>query len=265
MVDGNIQDIAYRSSGTARPTVRPVTPEDVRDAFSDGMADWREEPVLGMAFGLVYAVLGALIVLYLDTNSKVNLIVPALSAFLLIGPGIALGLYEISRRLETGEPLEFSAVLSAGMRHGGGQMALLGVTLLVVAVLWMAAAEFIHAAIFGATEWTIGGLVTAIFSTWDGFRYAVIGTAVGAVFAAVTFALTVVAAPMLLDRNVDAATTVSASVAAVRRSPLAFLVYGVLVTIIIAAGMAAFMIGLLVALPVVGFTTWHLYRRAITW
>lgn len=267
MIEGNVHPAAHGGSalGLQQPVIRTITASDVHDAFSAAMADWRETPLLGMLFGLVYAVAGAILLAILSANDRTYLIVPALSAFLLVGPGIALGLYEIARRHETEEPIEPAAIFSAGMRHGGTQIAVFGVILAIIAVLWLVAATIIHTGILGSTEFSFPALVRATVTTADGARYAFVGTAVGAIFAAVTFCISVVGAPMLLDRDVDAWTAASTSFAAVRQSPFAFLVYGVLVTVIIAAGLAAFLVGLLVALPVVGFATWHLYRRAVAW
>jgi uncharacterized membrane protein len=246
-----------------RPTVRPITVSDVRDAFGAGMADWREHPLFGMGFGLVYAAAGGVILAVLLRAGRDDLIVPALSAFLLIGPGIALGLYEISRRIESDEEISAPGIVGAGLRHGGGQIAVFGCALLIIAVVWIASADVLFTGMFGHPGWTLGEIVSRVVTTTDGALYAVIGTAIGAVFAGVTFLIGVVGGPLLLDRDTDALTACATSVQAVRRSPVAYLSYGALVTVIVAAGMAAFLIGLLVALPVIGFTTWHLYRRAI--
>lgn len=247
----------------ARPTVRRITLGDVRDAFGAGMADWREHPLAGMGFGLVYAAAGAVILAVLLANDRDYLIVPALSAFLLIGPGVALGLYEISRRLETGEEITLPAVVGAGLRHGGGQIAIFGCVLVILSVVWIASADFLFDERFGHPGWSLGEIISRVLTTAEGARYAVIGTAVGAVFAGATFLIGVVGAPMLLDRDVDVLTACTTSARAVMKSPGAYLGYGALVTVVVAAGMAAFLVGLLVALPVIGFTTWHLYRRAV--
>jgi len=250
-------------AGERDPMVRAVTAADVRDAFAAGMADWRECPLYGLAFGAVYAGLGVVIQTLHHAGDLTTLIVPALSAFLLIGPGIALGLYEISRRLEADEPIRPGPIVTAGLRHGGGQVALFGAVLVAIALVWMGAAELISIALAGDRGGSVAGLLSWVATTGDGLRYALVGTIVGAVFAGTTFLIGVVGGPMLLDRDLSAVQACRTSARAVGRSPGAFLLYGLLVTIIIAAGMAAFLVGLLVALPVIGFTTWHLYRRAV--
>jgi len=257
---------AARHPGTTTPRLPPVrriSVADVRLAFGAGMADWRDHPLAGMGFGLVYAATGAVILAVLLSTGRAYLVVPALSAFLLIGPGIALGLYEISRRIERDEPITMPAVICAGLRHGGGQIALFGVLLLVICAAWIASAELLFHTLLDGPGPSLGALLRTVATTADGARYAVAGTLVGAVFAAVTFLIGVVGAPMLIDRDIDALTACRTSVRAVQGSPGAYLAYGALVTAIVAAGMAAFLVGLLVALPVIGFTTWHLYRHAI--
>lgn len=268
MVEGNVHRLAPPRDvivGSGQPEIRQVTLTDVFDSFAEGMADWRETPLFGMLFGAVYAVAGAVLLWYLASFDRVYLVVPALSAFLLIGPGVALGLYEISRRHEDDEPLDQRGIFLAGLRHGGAQIAVFGCALAIIAITWLATADFIHDQVYGHPDWTLAALIEAVFTTWQGARYAMIGVAVGGVFAVLTFCIAVIAAPMLLDRDVDAWVAISTSVTAVARNPLAFLVYAMLVTAVVAAGLAAFLVGLLVALPVIGFTTWHLYRRAIVW
>lgn len=257
---------AARHPGTTtltRPPVRRITVSDVQHAFGAGMADWRDHPLFGMGFGLVYAAVGAVILSVLVSTGREFLIVPALSAFLLIGPGIALGLYEISRRIERDQPITAPAIVGAGLRHGGGQIALFGCLLLALFAAWIASADLLFHTLLGQPDESLGALLTRVTTTPDGARYAVAGTLVGALFAGATFLIGVVGAPMLLDRDVDVVTACATSVRAVRQSPVAYLAYGALVTVVVAAGMAAFLVGLLVALPVIGFTTWHLYRIAI--
>ncbi|MGX1307189.1 putative membrane protein [Amorphus suaedae] len=266
MIHGDLGANGHRPKAAThqgKPTVRRITLGDVRDAFGAGMADWREHPLAGMGFGLVYAAAGAVILAVLLANDRDYLIVPALSAFLLLGPGVALGLYEISRRLETGEEITLPAVVGAGLRHGGSQIAIFGCVLLILSVVWIASADFLHDEMFGHPGWSLGEIISLVLTTAEGARYAIMGTAVGALFAGATFLIGVVGAPMLLDRDVDVLTACTTSARAVMKSPGAFLVYGALVTVVVAAGMAAFLVGLLVALPVIGFTTWHLYRRAV--
>jgi uncharacterized membrane protein len=106
----------------------------------------------------------------------------------------------------------------------------------------------------------------AVFLTPEGMMMLVFGTAVGAIFATLLYALTVVSLPMLLDdREVDFVTAMLTSVALVRENPVVMLGWGAFIAVLLFVGMVPGFLGLFVVLPLLGHASWHLYRRAITW
>jgi uncharacterized membrane protein len=236
---------------------------DLRDALRLGWADLRASPGYALGFGLFYAAAGWLLLAALLDQDYGALVVPALSGFLLFGPFAALGLYEISRRREAGEPIRPAGVLFAFRRHGGGQIALFGLFLAFVTVLWLKAAAFLYAFQFGLEPLSFHDLIVVSLTSWGGFVFLLAGHVIGAGFAALVFATSVVSLPLLLDRDFDAVSAAIASVRAVLANPGPMIAWGVVVAALMLASAATGLLGLIVALPLLGYATWHLYRRLL--
>lgn len=244
-------------------SIREITGEDVTAAFAEGWRDLKAAPLLSLLFGLVYALLGAAIAGLLWRNAAEYMIFPILGMFLLVAPITAVGLYEISRRLEVGEPLKAAAVITAFTRHGGLQLGVFGVILFFIALFWAKAAAFIYALHFGLDPMPIEEIVRAVVTTGLGLQFFFIGTAVGAVLATLVFAISVIGVPMLLDRDVDPVTAMVTSLRAVLKSPVAFLGFAAMVVWLTGIGIGFAFLGLIVMLPLVGHATWRLYRKVV--
>jgi len=102
-----------------------------------------------------------------------------------------------------------------------------------------------------------------VFTTPEGIGMIFIGNAVGAVFAVIAMTVSVIAFPLLLDREVGVSAAVLTSIKVVLRNPLVMALWGVVVATLLAAGFALLVLGLAVVLPVLGHATWHLYRFAV--
>ena len=253
------------AAGTNRSAlrVREISTDDVQQALTDGWRDLLAAGPFSLFFGAVYAVAGLVLIWLTLRGGGEHLVFPLLSGFLLIGPVTAVGLYEVSRRLQAGEPLRWGAISTAFMRHGGFQIALFGFVLAFIGIGWFKAATIIYAIFYGATPLSFDALVDSVTTTFDGLRFALVGNAVGALLAVLVYSISVVSVPMLLDRDVDAVTAMLTSVEAVRTSPKAFISFGLMVVTLIGIGMALFMVGLVITLPLIGHATWHVYRRAV--
>ena len=228
-----------------------------------GLADYSRHWRYGFAFGMVYVVAGSLLIGGSLALGWGHAIFPALSGFLLFGPFAALGLYEISRRREAGQGIARRDVFLAFRRHGGTQIALLGLGLVIATLFWFKAATLIYALYFGLSPIGLTELLMRALTTEEGLRFAVTGIAVGAVFAGAIFAGTVFAVPMLLDRDIDVLIALATSIKAVRDNAAVMLAWGALVSALMALGLLAGLIGLAVVLPILGHATWHLYARVL--
>jgi uncharacterized membrane protein len=250
-------------SGKADPVVRQIAAADIAEAVGKGLRDFQAVPLYGLAFGAFYAAGGIAILLCLTAFGMVYLAYPLAAGFALIGPFVAIGLYEVSRRREEGRPISVGAIwATVRSRTEIGWMAF--VTLFVF-VIWMYQVRLLIALLLGlnASFASLHEFITVVLTTNEGLLFLAIGNAVGAALSLILFSLTVVSFPLLLDRDVDFVTAMITSVRAVVTSPLPMISWAALIVILLAVSAMPYFLGLIVTLPVLGHATWHLYRRII--
>jgi uncharacterized membrane protein len=245
------------------PEIRRVTREDIQAALSAGIADFRAAPRFGLFFGGIYAGAGILIWLQLLVWDRPIWIVPLALAFPLIGPFVAVGLYEVSRRREAGEPLVWDEILAVIWRQRGGQLPYLAFVVMAGFMVWIWFARLIVALFLGRMEFATYSDLDGILTTTPGLAMLVVGSAVGAVIAFVIFALSAVSLPMLLEREVDFVTAMITSFRSVTENLPAMLGWGIVIAGLLFLAMIPFFLGLVVVLPILGHATWHVYRAAI--
>ena len=250
-------------AASPRPVVRSITTDDVHAALSQGWADFRAAPQFGLFFGGIYALGGVLIFLELWRMEQPLWIVPLAFAFPLIGPFVAIGLYEVSRRRELGLPLDWSEVLGVVWRERGRQIPSMAFVVLAGFMIWMWFARLIIAISLGHMRLGTYSDFERLLSTPEGITMLVVGTLVGGVIAFILFSITAVSLPMLLEREVDFVTAMIASFTAVTSNLGPMLLWALIIAVGIVVAMLPMFLGLVVALPVLGHTTWHLYRRVI--
>ena len=250
-------------SGKTDPVVRPIAAADIAEALGQGLRDFQAMPLYGLVFGALYAAGGILIVLSLTAFGMVYLAYPLAAGFALIGPFVAIGLYEMSRRRETGEQVTLAAVwATVRSRHEIGWMAF--VTLFSF-VIWMYQVRLLIALILGinASFSSLQQFITVVLTTSEGLLFLAIGNAVGAALSLILFSLTVVSFPLLLDRDVDFVTAMVTSVRAVVTSPIPMIGWAAVIVVLLIVSSIPYFLGRLVTLPVLGHATWHLYRRIV--
>jgi uncharacterized membrane protein len=204
---------------------------------------------------------GLLLYFVLFQRGEVAWLIPAAAGFPLLAPFCAVGLYEVSRRREAGLPLRWGAVLGALRGRGDEQILSMGVIVFVAFGFWLMVAHGIFAVFLAASG--IGSESLALFGTTAGLMMLVVGSAVGALMALAFYAITVMSLPMLVDRNVDFLTAIIVSLAAMRANRRVLLAWAGLIAAALFVAMLPLFLGLLVALPVLGHATWHLYRRTV--
>ena len=248
----------------AVPEINEVDGSDLKASLALGWRDFRRAPMLGLAFSAVYVLGGWLIAFAMTAKGQVWWTLPASAGFPILGPFIACGFYEISRRLEAGEPLVASEVFGVIFRQKDRQIPAIAAVIVVYFLFWNFLSHMIFALFLGNAVMTNVSSSLAVFLSPQGLAMLAFGTLVGAGFATLLFCLTVVSLPMLLDREVDFVTAMLTSFALVRENPRIMLSWGALIAICLFLGMLPAFLGLLVVLPLFGHASWHLYRRAIT-
>jgi uncharacterized membrane protein len=217
-----------------------------------GWRDMMAAPRQSLIYGCLLALLSALIALLTWRLGMLALYLGLASGFVFLGPFLAMGLYSISYQLETRHAPTLAFSLREGQAHLRETM-VLGLCLLVVLLVWARSATIMN--VFRPNH---------AMQTWSDFLpYLGIGTAVGAVFAAIVFAVTAFSLPMLLDRRTDAITAVVTSINATLRNKRAMLVWGMLIVSATLVGFATLLLGFIVLLPLIGHATWHAYRATI--
>jgi uncharacterized membrane protein len=247
----------------ALPIIRKIGMADLKDALAKGVEDFRAVPTHAIFLSIIYPV-AALVLAQLTLNNLLHLFFPLAAGFALIGPVAALGLYELSRRRELG--LDLSWTQAFGVRHSasiGGILAL-GVLLAVIFLVWVAVSEAIYVANFGyAPPESILNFLHQVFTTPEGWNLIVVGNGVGFLFAVLVLMTYVVSFPLLLDRDVGAVAAILTSVRVVLRNPVTMAMWGLIVAGLLLIGSLPLFIGLAVVMPVLGHSTWHLYRKVV--
>lgn len=248
---------------SAPPKVRPATAGDLRAALAAGWNDFRRAPAFGLFFAGVYVAGGLFLVWVLAGTGRVWMTIPITLGFPLIGPFVAVGLYEVSRRLETGERLDWGAVLGVVLRQKNSQIPSMAAIIVIFFLFWNFLGHMIFALFLGLTAMTNISSSFEVYLTPNGLAMLAVGSLVGAGFALLLFATNVISLPMLLDREVDFVTAMVTSVQTVLASPVAMLAWAALIAAALFLSMLPAFLGLFLTLPVLGHASWHLYRRLI--
>lgn len=246
------------------PQFRAVTGADIRAAFAAGMDDFRKTPLFGLFFGGFFALGGLFILGCLTLFDMPWMIIPVAIGFPLVGPFIAVGLYEVSRRRAAGTALNWREILMVIFQQRERQLGWMAFVVLFIFWIWIYQVRLLLALFFGFKSFSsIDGFLKIAVTTSEGLGFLVVGTMVGAFLAFVLFSATVMAMPLLLDRDIDFITAMIVSFKTVVANPVAMLGWGIVVTALIILAMLPAFVGLIIVLPILGHATWHLYARIV--
>lgn len=246
------------------PKVNKITVNDVIDAFAAGLADFRRAPVYGLAIGAFFALGGLFVVLSAAALNMSYLSYPAAAGFVLIGPFAAVGLYEVSRRLQNGEELSWSRIFGTMWAQKGRELSWMAFVVLFIQIMWMYQVRLLLALFLGFRSFaSFDEFLTQVISTPEGLMFLAVGHVVGAILSLILFSLTVVSFPLLMEEDRDFITAMITSVRAVFTSPVPMIGWAFVVTAVLIVSMAPAFLGLVVSLPILGHTTWHLYKKCV--
>ena len=252
------------ASPAPRPIIKDLKMSDLQDALKAGLADFRRAPGFGLFFGAVFAVGGWVVILTMFVIERVWLSLPVTVGFPLLGPFLAVGLYEISRRLNAGESWTTRDILGVIWDQKDRQVAMLSWLIITYFLFWSFFAHMLFALFLGPSALTNVTSSYAFLLQPEGLGMLLVGCLFGAAFALLLFSLTVVALPLLLDRELDFVTAMLTSLAVVRANPKVMLTWGVVIAVLIFAAMLPGFLGLLIAFPVLGHASWHIYGAAVS-
>lgn len=244
--------------------VRVIRTADLADAVGRGLDDFGAKPTHIVFLCLIYPIMGLVLSRLAFGYDVLPLLFPMIAGFALIGPFAAIGLYEISRRREQGLEVNWKDALGVTKSASFGGIIILGIVLFIIFLCWLYTAQAIYIEIMGtAVPESIWSFAERVLTTTEGWTLIVVGNGVGLLFAVVAMSISVVSFPLLLDRHVGVVVAILTSVKAVQVNPVPMLVWGMFVAGALVAGALPFFIGLAIVMPVLGHSTWHLYRKVV--
>jgi uncharacterized membrane protein len=253
-------EVTHVMPETAPIPVRRVPDDRPWHWLAAGWRDLTRAPQVSIAFGVCLALFSWALAYGLWYAEIGYLVLPMAAGFFLIAPLIAVGLYDTSRRLAAGRPVDLGLALMAW--HRPVQVAAFGMVLLLLHFAWVRVALLWFALYFSSGTPPLDAIPFYLTEAQN-LPFLVIGTLIGGAFALAAFSISVVALPMLLDREVDVITAIITSLRAVRANPRAMALWAGLIVLFTAIGLATFFVGLVLLFPLVAHATWHAYKDVV--
>ena len=244
--------------------VRKIGFQDLWQSLKEGYDDYNAKPIYVPLLIIIYPLFALLLTLSVIGENLLYLAFPMIAGFTLLGPVVCVGLFEMSHRREQGLDLSWRSAFDFIHSYRFAPIAALSLVMMTLYIAWLFMAQFIYMGLFGVdTPATVAEFGSELVSTRRGAALMLHGTLVGFLFAFLALGISVVAFPLLLDRPATSLTAISTSVRAVTANPLVMAVWGLIVVVLLTLGAALFLIGLAAVLPILGHSTWHLYRKVV--
>jgi uncharacterized membrane protein len=256
--------IARTRARAAQIEIRSIDTADIGAILAEGYADFKKMPSHFMFLSVMYPIIGLLLARLAVGYEILPLLFPLAAGFALIGPLAAIGLIELSRRREQGhDPFVWHA-LGAYEARSVRPIVIVGVVLAAIFVVWLATADAIYGLTLGrAVPDSLGDFVGQVLTTPGGWALIILGNGFGMLFAILALAVGVISIPLLLDREVGALSAMEASVMAIVANPRPMAFWGLVVALGLVIGSLPCFLGLVVVMPILGHSSWHLYRKVV--
>jgi uncharacterized membrane protein len=244
------------------PAVRRVPLERPWAWLASGWNDFIRVPLIGLAYGGLFVAFGLAAALCFYAADRLYLLLPVTAGFALVAPALAVGLYDVSRRLALGETPTLGDALRSWQRNAG-QIAAFGFVLLLIHLVWVRIALLLFPIFFTGGAPALDGLPDLVIESSAGLAFLVTGALIGGVIATGVFAISAVSIPMLLDRDVSFVTAMATSFVAVRANARPLALWAAIVAVATVIGLMLFYVGLAVTLPLVAYASWHCYKDLV--
>ncbi len=250
----------------ATPSTMPAPPlefhqmslGDIKDALLKGWDDLRQSRTDALLIGAIFPLAGVIFAAAFVVQALLPFIFPLLAGFALLGPLATLYFAALSRQREHDD----ESILTIFQEPRLKEIQRLAGTAIMIFLGWNLSAALIYLFTLGSSDEAANApFFVRVFTTNAGWELIILGCAVGAVFAVVTLAISVISFPVVIDRNVTAFQAINISFHAMLRNPLFVLAWGAVVVAGLLFGAVTCLLGMVVVLPVLGHATWHVYRR----
>jgi uncharacterized membrane protein len=246
------------------PAVRRIKVADLKDVLARGASDFGANRTDVLFLCALYPIIGLVLISFVAEYKMLPLLFPLASGFALLGPVVGIGLNEMSRRRELGFGQGWTDAFGVLRSPSLGAIILLALLLTGIFLLWMVTAYLIYDLTLGPLPPdSIRSFLEDVFRTSAGHALIALGVGVGFIFAAVVLVISVVAFPLLLDRGVGVEVAVRTSLRAARTNPGPVALWGLIIAAGLVLGSIPVFVGLIVILPILGHSTWHLYRKMV--
>jgi uncharacterized membrane protein len=250
---------SYDTPPFAWPRARVVGMDAPRRWLRKGYADLRAAPGASLFYGAVLALMGFVLTRYYAGAVGLAFV----TGFLLVGPFLVIGLYDVSRRRERGEPPRLAPTLAA-WRENAPAIGFYGLILMLSLAVWIRVSVVVVALFFPDGVPSAAGFVAQLGREPDAWAFVLAYFAAGAGLALLVFATSAVSLPMLLDRgNMDVVSAMIVSFNVLRLNFAPMMLWAATIVALTGIGFATWYLGLVVALPLIGHGAWHAYRETV--
>ena len=227
-----------------------------------GWGDFKRAPGVGISYGLVFVLAGYGMFVGFQALGLSYLILPVSGSFILFAPWLALGLYEVSRQLELDQKPTFMSTYGA-WKYSPRRLGIMAFILLMIMLVWTMMAVVLYALMMGNASLSLENMSVEIFTSTEGLVFLAVGSMVRMFFAALTFLITAVSVPMILDTDIDVFAAISFSFNTVLKNSHVMWSWAFTIGIFGWFGIATFFVGLVIVMPVLGYASWHAYRDLV--